>query len=75
MKCSLSFDFYKLGVASFRNLFLNLVLVITALPMSLYMKGDWLPLMYFYFIGTILPQVCKTKFSNASYDIFSAVVT
>ena len=26
--------------------------------------------MCFCFIGAILPMVCKTKFSNASYDIF-----
>ena len=56
-KHSNSFTFYKLiykfEVASLRNLLLNFVLVIKALWVFLFMKGDWLPLMYFYVIGTI----------------------
>ena len=38
------------------------------------MRGDWFPLMCFCFIGAILPKVCKTKFSNVSYDIFLPVL-
>ena len=40
--------------------------------MSLFMKGDWLPLMCF--IGAILSKVCETKFSNASYVILLPVL-
>ena len=29
--------------------------------------------MGFYFIGVILPKVCKTEFSNAWYNIFSRI--
>ena len=33
------------------------------------MKANWLPLKYVYFIDAITPKACKTKFSNALYDI------
>lgn len=34
------------------------------------MRKDWLPVMYFCFIGVILSKACRTKFSNTAYDIF-----
>ena len=37
--------------------------------MSLFMKRDWLPLIYLCFVGAILFKACEIKFSNASYDI------
>ena len=36
-------------------------------------EKNWLPVMYFCFIGAILSKVCKTKFSNTSYNIFSRI--
>ena len=60
-------------MVSFSSLFLNVVLVIAVLWISIVMKGYWLPLMC-CFIGAILSKVCWTKSSNESYDIFLTVL-
>ena len=38
------------------------------------MKGDWLLLMYFCFTDAILSKVCKTKFSNTSFEALLPVL-
>ena len=60
-------------MASFRDMYLNLALVMIASWMSFFIKGEWLPLMQLCFLGAFLSKVCKTKFSNASYDIFDPI--